>query len=262
MAQGRCLRSGCDPTHRRSASGRHRVLFPGGCHERRWQQRPAGRRKGENQAVGDSPVTSLVIPDAKPNRQHSRCQWRSRPSVRTGNDVNISIDTVDDVIDDVTINSPFVPQSDFYNVEESEFGNISTRHSKNKTRHSQYSPLPKMDGNFTHGYVIQDNGSTSRPNVISYSEENETKLSGSFSERRAKKRPLGKSVRQDGPFDYRHTDEDLRAYVSPVPLRTGQYFQDIMPSTHSSEALPSGRSYKAGNALANPSNVIYGQRKY
>lgn len=187
---------------------------------------------------------------------------RSRPSVRTGNDVNVSFGTYDDVIDDEIINSPFVPQSDFYNVDESEFGNISTRHSENKTRHSQFSPLPKVDGNFTNGYIIQDNGSAGRNNMNSYSEENETKQSGSNSERRGTKRPLGKSVRKDGPLDYRHTDDDLRAYVSPVPRRTGQYFQDTMSSTHSSDALPSGRSYKAGNALANPSNVIYGQRRY
>ncbi|XP_052782200.1 titin-like [Mya arenaria] len=244
--------------------------------------------------------SSFRIPSrAEDTRESRNTTARSRPSHVSGNDVHLDLHPDDDV----TAQSPFVPQSDFFNMHD--IGNISTRHSENKTRHSQYSPLPKMRANFTNGYIISSTRSNNTPRKktknlnrhanADYEDidrsKNENATNNKHDDYNDKDDPVdrfsyttndrggrdigrdadggGRSIGweadgrvrvADGPFDYRHTDDDMRNYQSPVPRHSGHLI-GTSPSVHSSQQ-DTARSYRAGYQLPNPSNVAYSQGRY
>lgn len=80
----------------------------------------------------------------------SRVSSREKPSTTdiVGKDINKAdseentLQTNLEGVDLQQESDPHVPQSDFFIYDETNSGNISNRHSDNKTKHSQFSPLP------------------------------------------------------------------------------------------------------------------------
>lgn len=86
-----------------------------------------------------------------PSREEtSRVSSREKPSTTdiVGKDVNEAdseentLKTNLEGVDLQQESDPHVPQNDFFIYDETNSGNISNRHSDNKTKHSQFSPLP------------------------------------------------------------------------------------------------------------------------
>lgn len=85
-------------------------------------------------------------------------QSESRDSTKSHR-TNVLSQNIDlEIPDDTMSNNPFVPEIDYHTVDETNIGNLSSRHSDNKTLHSHFSPLPKI-GKSRHGigsYEMED----------------------------------------------------------------------------------------------------------
>ncbi|XP_053376885.1 titin-like [Mercenaria mercenaria] len=104
------------------------------------------------------------------SRDISRDSSRGRPSVGDAleRDINqTSTDIEGDILrkkleglDPELEADPFVPKSDFFTYDETNSGNISNRHGDNKTRHSEFSPLPAPPSSDSNGKGKKRSGPT------------------------------------------------------------------------------------------------------